>query len=589
MKNKLNALRKKWLYILFIIAPYIIGVIGYYLDPSVEGSNTLFLPLALYTLNLTDPPSNIWIEIARWWAGFATLSFLVSVLADWSENIDNWLQTKLLHRGKTIAIYCTDEEWENFDNQLIHSKEHYAIRGKGADITCADKFLLLGEEKDNLEFLALNREELENKKVYMKCSPMFSRTVNRREYITFCDEETAAREYWVRHALYRDARRSGSYSMDISIVGHSVLMEELLLWGLQVNLFSKEQKLTYHLFGDWSFFLGVHHELEHIAWDTVVFEGDKWNDHQGIIKMSDRVLVWSDQDMYAIKYAIPGIGARIHYMCDDLVDVDDDEYYDGRKWKPYPNPEAEVIFGEPVVYFWKLYAQDINRILNQTNINRGIRLNDTYNRFNDCDYNWNDLDSFSKYSNVSSAGYSDIWKYIAGYLMDETGDKWIDVITECEHERWCRYHYVNNWTLEPDDTALIKDSIKLKKDRRHNCLVPFTRLHQFMKDNDKRNVQYLAMMLREDVIGVMEDSTSLPVQEKYIKNNLRYYKRMDKTSDVVFEACIIPAFVHFDKGNEAGIQHGAGDVFIRPAGTKEKFQVLNGIRFEETFVEVYRE
>lgn len=74
---------------------------------------------------------------------------------------------------------------------------------------------------------------------------------------------------------------------------------------------------------------------------------------------------------------------------------------------------------------------------------------------------WERLDSFKRYSNVSSSDYL--------FTLERLMEKGVAVETlaELEHIRWCRYHYLNNWKYGKE-----RDDIK----RLHPDLVPFCEL-----------------------------------------------------------------------------------------------------------------
>jgi hypothetical protein len=88
---------------------------------------------------------------------------------------------------------------------------------------------------------------------------------------------------------------------------------------------------------------------------------------------------------------------------------------------------------------------------------------------------WETLDSFKRYSNVSAADF-------AFTLEKLSNSSNIDLLTELEHIRWCRYHYLNNWTYSDVRNDLIK---------RHNLLKPFADLTEADKQKDRNNVEIL--------------------------------------------------------------------------------------------------
>ena len=90
---------------------------------------------------------------------------------------------------------------------------------------------------------------------------------------------------------------------------------------------------------------------------------------------------------------------------------------------------------------------------------------------------WKQRDTFTRYSNISSADYHEMRLKILRYLdlplsLSELPESVQDQMAELEHERWCRYHYLNNWTYGIPDSGKAKDPVR----RIHADLIPFSEL-----------------------------------------------------------------------------------------------------------------
>lgn len=48
-------------------------------------------------------------------------------------------------------------------------------------------------------------------------------------------------------------------------------------------------------------------------------------------------------------------------------------------------------------------------------------------------------------------------------------------LIDCEHERWNRHHYMNNWQLAPT---------KIKELKLHNCLKPFSKFEEDLRETE---------------------------------------------------------------------------------------------------------
>ena len=63
----------------------------------------------------------------------------------------------------------------------------------------------------------------------------------------------------------------------------------------------------------------------------------------------------------------------------------------------------------------------------------------------------------------------------------------LELHAELEHIRWCRYHYLNNWTYGIPSNGKNKD----KTLRIHKDLVPYQTLTDSEKEKDRENVRLL--------------------------------------------------------------------------------------------------
>ena len=93
------------------------------------------------------------------------------------------------------------------------------------------------------------------------------------------------------------------------------------------------------------------------------------------------------------------------------------------------------------------------------------------------DEEWNKLDNFLKSSNIASADYHPIIKAI--YDKDSSID--IEELSELEHIRWGRFHYINYWRYGIPEDGKYKDADK----RKHTCLVDYEKLDEINKDKDR--------------------------------------------------------------------------------------------------------
>ena len=96
---------------------------------------------------------------------------------------------------------------------------------------------------------------------------------------------------------------------------------------------------------------------------------------------------------------------------------------------------------------------------------------------------WLGLTPFIRHSNIRAADFRQVAKKLLG---DRPLDKEsLEELAMIEHERWCRYHYLNNWTYgEKKDFTL----------RTHPCLVEYNALSESLKESDRTNIRYLLQL-----------------------------------------------------------------------------------------------
>ena len=105
---------------------------------------------------------------------------------------------------------------------------------------------------------------------------------------------------------------------------------------------------------------------------------------------------------------------------------------------------------------------------------------------------WKELDGFSKGSNVACADYHRIRLLVmdsAGLDPDTLSDEDMEMLTEMEHIRWSRYHYVNHWSYgAPEDMpkeANGQPKVKDMESKRHSMLIPYAKLSEAEKKKDR--------------------------------------------------------------------------------------------------------
>lgn len=450
--------------------PLCLAVYGYFVLADFRLPDALFHAIGLYAMSDLDTPPNLYVEIARWTAPIMTASGVIWAFSLFHERFGNWLRYL---KGDSIAVYGSGSE----SDDILEELKERGIRGKDS-LVAAGRYILLGGEEENFDFYYQYRQKLKGKKVYLKCDSMHVKATD-PDLKLFCEEEIAARVFWKQAELFEQAR-SSNYRMKIVVLGFGRLEQELLLWGLQDNLFSPEQKLEYHVFGDGSKFRALYHELEQIS-DPVLFHSGSWYEELPVLREADRILIGGVRELEELLFALP----------EKTIDVlaENEEML-----KMLENQDRLRCF------YWKREARRLEYILEDALLENAKKINLRYAKLyfqveeneQNKEAEWKKLDAFTRYSNISAADYHEIRCRMLSDWLAEQGRKepdqdYEELMAELEHVRWCRYHYLQNWKYGVPENGRNKDG----KKQIHRNLVPYKMLSEADKEKDRENVRIL--------------------------------------------------------------------------------------------------
>ena len=463
------------------VAPFILGTIGLLL----KGSNlddAMFNSILMYGMEWDGPEKSILLTIARWAAPAVVVSWIIQVIRPLRIMVSNFF-TRL--RGGSVAVYGPKDEKDVLDKSLGRR----AVRNQGFDdFQKADRYILLGSDRENEDFINSYSKKMQNSRLYVSTDSYRPQMIKSDNIRYFSCEETGARLFWQEAELFRDyfkkKEETGQTSFTISMIGFGKLGEELVRWGLLDNIFDPDQILAYHIFPkvgdsaekdfeDAQAFLLHHHEMDKIG-DKVILHSERWFEDLEVFENSDRILVIATEDSektaQEILFTLPGKTADIFTdgSC-ALENFDEKDRLRPFEWKKKALTPAHI-FDDDLLD----KAKSIN--LRYAHLYSGEEENEKAKEA--C---WKDLNAFTKYSNISSADYNLIQRRMAGGKL--TDDK-LELFSELEHIRWCRYHYLNNWKY---GDIPKKDSVN----RIHPDLVPYSALTDAEKQKDRDNIKLL--------------------------------------------------------------------------------------------------
>ena len=463
-------------YLLFL-APFVLGAIGLIALEGEPVLDSLFSCVSLYIMGYQNSPPNLLVELARWTAPLATASGLLLAISA----MRNLFRSRIRYlRSNSVAVYGPRELRETL---LARLGRRGIDGGDALALVPAQSYLLLDEEAKNFDFYAANREKLTGSTVYLQSRTLPAQSVSDPGLRLFCPEETAARIFWKQRCLFEASVRC-SHRMRIVLVGFGTLGERLLAYALLDNIFSPDQRLEYHIFGDGARFSAVHTGLALIG-DPVIFHSEPWHDRLDVLEGAQMVVVLTQDGQLAL------VQDLLLATTAPVIDV----------FSP-SSGELSPLSGQPRLrlFSWELEGRSLPNIFSDAMFARAKRINLRYAHLyggteetpENLEQEWSRLDGFTRYSNVSAADYHEMRLRMLDTLgWPADGEKLsaaqLEYLAELEHIRWCRYHYLNNWRWGKPENGARKDPAK----RIHADLIPYGELSDQEKQKDRDNIHVL--------------------------------------------------------------------------------------------------
>ena len=399
------------------IAPLIIGMYCYYPYYATKSDcyypflDSLYTTLKLYS-GSTDGCIEITalLEIARFLGIATTLSLLIKAFNKLKDVVD---RLKLI--GSSSVVVYGDSVYADLLYKTL--KPFSRIRGENKLIKHAGTYVIMfSTDRQNLEFYIKHRSLLEDKKVYIMLEETMRHNIENSNVKVFSIAENCARQYWKDYPVLNSEK--------IGIIGFNNVGQNILTYGLMMNIIDPEQHFEYHIYGDGSRYRRLHTELDKMLPDEIFFRGDGNYELYELMEM-DRIIICRDEndsigEVSSLLASLP--------VCPELYVY---------------SPSGDMVttlFGKDKVHTFGR-AEEIgtaDMILNEKATEDARKQHQFYADKYGGDP-WERLDSFKRYSNISSADYLTVINRLTQKQVP------LRKIAELEHIRWCRYHYLNNW------------------------------------------------------------------------------------------------------------------------------------------------
>lgn len=438
--------------IIWFVTPFIIGMINYcrFFNVFTPGNvninmllRSIYASLKLYvntTEESTSLPIGIDFEIARLIAMTFTLSILVKAINKFI-NFSNYF--KLLFPKSTV-VYGDSLYADHIYNSL---PSYSSIKGNNKFIAHAYRYIIMySDDKKNLRFYSENYRKLCSRKVYIMLDNVAKQNIEDTNVSIFSSSENSARQLWLENYPIKSEK--------IAIINFSNVGESVLKYGLQLNIIDPEQHFEYHIFGESCSFQKSHTELDKMLPDEVIFHDERLLQIESIPEF-DRIIICGSE----------GENISVLSCIIENSPVLPDIYV----YSPNGDIVSSLFRNDKIHCFGTAEeVATIDMLINEKSHEKAKKQHASYFAQNG-GVEWEKLDSFKKYSNISSADYMNVI-----LRLNKNGVS-LETLAELEHIRWCRYYYLNNWKYSE-----IRDDSR----RLHNCLIPFDKLSDEEKKKD---------------------------------------------------------------------------------------------------------
>ncbi len=294
--------------------------------------------------------------------------------------------------------------------------------------------------------------------------------------------ENISRLYWNTYPL----RGYPDKDEKIVLIGSGEFGSYIMEHALERNVVKVQQRTEYHLFGDWNKFKLEHYRLgdyfsidkKSDDKDSIFFHETPWMKEIETIENASRIILCDDDEK-----------SNLRVLCDL------------RKYFALKNPEVWV----HVLYSQKISDTDVDTfgtiediyseefVLKEMLNRMALDMHALYRSDNSSAPDWNHLSGFKRQSNLAAADHVAVkLGLLNASSTKEAYDRYMALsedekmkLWHLEHERWQRFHVVNNWQY----SGKRNDAI-----RHHNLMVSFESLPYEEQKKDAYSWELLSKM-----------------------------------------------------------------------------------------------
>lgn len=468
----------KYLYWIALASLFAISI-GAYMLGGETWYNASYYSAQLFFMNYEAPEKeSILIYVCRVLCPVMTAAGVLALL----KNIFQIVADNITSRMKNAtAVYCDTEQMAEVGKTFVRP----IFMADKANQLVKEHVLLFKDDMTSLLTYERMKAKLQpGSKVYIKLEHMDSALLKNCEANFFHINEIIAREYWQKRHL-REHMKNGKLDIKIAIIGFKALGQKILDYGLMNNIYSLEQSIKYHVWGECKRYRDLLSEFDKMNEDTITFHDVAWEDDINYFKDFDRIIIAEETLNIELLQALLYLGIDAEIDIYNPLGTQLAMAYEGEKITTFG--EKSKLLTEENIKSDKLYrsAKELNYAYCVSTDQTGTYTWDCPNVETLMSSKWEELDNFKKGSNISCADYHNIRLLCMDALKldkEKLTANEVEMLAEMEHIRWCRYHFVNHWSYADE-----RDNNK----RQHHLLVPYMEIQEEEKQKDREMVQML--------------------------------------------------------------------------------------------------
>lgn len=377
------------------------------------------------------PSVRLWCMRNRAWYVFSTLDEHTQILAMHLAKTDP--QAAYIFCGKEEAI--SQEHYPAMRHHVILDEPLEVLIGRQNGEKDCSVFFLTDKAWENYNLGCGLLERAKCAKLHVYCEADHAPDHVPAGMVLFHRADSIARIYWTQSPIRKGERT-------VLLVGAGKIARSLLERGLLINVLPEEREVAYHVFGDWRAFCADHYELLKLDALGVYFESEDWNADPKLLANASRIIFCGDDEAENLENMAR---LRRYFPTSARVDV----------YAAASDERCNDFGGDDQLLTREVVMQER---LNHT----AMLLNDLYCQKTGGGSNWTELSEFHRQSNIAAADHmltkirlllpqedcTQITKencamaYAKYRALDAQGK---EACRKLEHERWVRFHVMNNW------------------------------------------------------------------------------------------------------------------------------------------------